>query len=228
MSATADRRRSDARWVPILLVVLAVIIRAATLFAWSGRLADDRDDYLTVARQYLAHGFWGRFEGYPNSFRPPLYPLVVAGVLGSGGSLIALGALQVALGSATVGLTYAIGNRLGGPRLGVIAAALVALDPLLIEYTAFPMTETLVTFLVTLLIAAATSTASPTVVEVAAPSALTSRPTRKGNKIAIHAAIVGAVFGACALCRPTIWPTAGLAFLWLGLRAWGDQRGSAN
>jgi hypothetical protein len=81
---------------------------------------------------------------------------------------------------------------------------LVALDPLLIDYTNFPMTETLFTFLVALLVKVATPAASGGTIPRRAP---------------LKAAAVGVLFGACALCRPTIWPVAGLAAVWLFARS---------
>ena len=96
--------------------MVAAILRAAALAWGSAHLADDRDDYLLVARQYADDGFWTPFVGIPNSFRPPLYPLVVAAILKAGGGSAALGLLQLALGTATVALTWHIGRRLGLER----------------------------------------------------------------------------------------------------------------
>ena len=70
------------------------------------------------------------------------------------------------------------------------------------------MTETLFTFLVTLFIALAT----PKKREGAAPRFSTAR-----------VAALGAVFGASALCRPTIWPVAGLVAIWLAVRTLRGQ-----
>ena len=77
-------------------------MRIAAVVVWSGHLADDRDDYWTVARSYLEHGFWAPFTRFPNSFRPPLLPLLLAALIKLGGGSIALGVLQIALGTATV------------------------------------------------------------------------------------------------------------------------------
>jgi Dolichyl-phosphate-mannose-protein mannosyltransferase len=199
MPAPIARRPDTSGVWPIVVIVIAVIVRALALRMGSAHLTEDRDDYLLVAQHYVENGFWTAFKGIPNSFRPPLYPLVVAAILSVGGGSTALGVLQLVLGTATVALTCRIGRRLGLGAYAVIAAGLVALDPLLIEYTTFPMTETLFTFLVTLLVAIAT----PSVVDVDPPARLW------------RTAAVGAVFGACALCRPTIWPVAGLVGLWI-------------
>jgi hypothetical protein len=195
------------RWkssVPFLLIAFAALVRIAAVAFWSAHLADDRDDYWTVAQSYVEHGFWTSFTPLPNSFRPPLLPLVLAALLKLGWGTIALGVLQIVLGTASVALTLVAGKRLGLGRLSLVAAALVACDPLLIAYTTFPMTETLFTFLVIAL------------VTVAIPNSLSvAKPERFGVSVE-RAAVVGLLFGACALCRPTIWPTALLVGAWLG------------
>jgi|HubBroStandDraft_6_1064221.scaffolds.fasta_scaffold55705_2 hypothetical protein len=204
MSAPSTRRPGISRLLPILVIVSAAMLRAAALGVGSSHLSEDRDDYLVVAQQYANVGFWTPFKGIPNSFRPPLYPLVIAAILKAGGGNAALGLLQLVLGTATVALTWQMGRQLGLASWSLVAAILVALDPLLIDYTTFPMTETLFTFLVALL------------VKVAAPAASEKASRRRPL---LKAAAVGVIFGGCALCRPTIWPVAGLAAVWLCVRS---------
>jgi hypothetical protein len=196
------------------LIVAAALMRIAAVVVWSGHLADDRDDYWTVARSYLEHGFWTPFTRFPNSFRPPLLPLLLAALIKLGGGSVALGVLQIALGTATVALTLVAGRRLGLGRWSFAAALLVACDPLLIVYTTFPMTETLFTFLVIALVVA--SLPRETSLSVASGASLLSSVGR--------AAVIGLLFGACALCRPTIWPTALLVALWFTSEALRARR----
>ena len=92
MSDSDPKRRQAAAWIMLLLV--AALVRAVALYAWSGHLTDDRDDYLTVAKQYAAFGFWTPFEGFPSAFRPPLYPLVLSAILRCGAGSMAWGILQ--------------------------------------------------------------------------------------------------------------------------------------
>ena len=165
MSDSTSRRPGRATAWLVGVLVLAALLRAGALAVGSGHLTEDRDDYLVVARHYVTHGFWHSFENIPDSFRPPLLPLVMAALLKAGGGSVSLGVFQLVLGTATVALTWHIGRRLGLGGLSAVAAALVALDPLLVEYTTFPMTETLFTFLVTLFVALAT----PKKREAAAP-----------------------------------------------------------
>jgi hypothetical protein len=194
------------------VIAAAACLRIAAVAAWSAHLADDRDDYWTVARSYVEHGFWTPFTRFPNSFRPPLLPLVLAGLLELGWGTIALGVLQIVLGTATVPLTEVAGRRLGLGKLSLFAAALVACDPLLVAYTTFPMTETLFTFLVIALV----TLAIPRTSSAESPPRLASTVGRS--------IVVGALFGACALCRPTIWTTALLAAAWIAWKALRARR----
>lgn len=203
MATDPSRGSRLSRLAPLLLIAFAAIVRIAAVACWSTHLADDRDDYWTVARSYLEHGFWTPFTRFPNSFRPPLLPLILAGLLKLGWGTIALGVLQVILGTASVALTLAAGKRLGLGRLSLVAGVLVACDPLLIAYTTFPMTETLFTFLVIALVA------------LSIPNSHSVAGPQRFARFAGKAAVVGMLFGACALCRPTIWPTALLAAVWI-------------
>jgi 4-amino-4-deoxy-L-arabinose transferase-like glycosyltransferase len=80
----------------------------------------------------------------PTAAHPPLYPTVLAGLsfLGLDGVLAhrALGAL---LGGVTIVLVALIGRRVGGERVGLAAAAMAALYPLLVAADGAPMSESL-------------------------------------------------------------------------------------
>jgi hypothetical protein len=205
-------RRAGRRAVWLLLVfAAAVLARSGAVVALSANLGDDRDDYLTVARQYVEHGFWSGFRGIPDSFRPPLYPLTLAFLLRLGGGAAAIGVLHVLLGTATVVLTWIVGCRLGLRGWATFAALLVALDPLLIQYTTWPMTETAFTFLVILLVMVTTPPAG-------------GSGAADGGLSPLRSLVAGAVFGACAVCRPTIWPTGPFIVAWSLWRARRDVR----
>jgi 4-amino-4-deoxy-L-arabinose transferase-like glycosyltransferase len=80
----------------------------------------------------------------PTAAHPPLYPTVLAGMsfLGFDGVLAhrALGAL---LGGGTIVLIALLGRRIGGERVGLVAAAVAALYPLLVAADGAPMSESL-------------------------------------------------------------------------------------
>jgi 4-amino-4-deoxy-L-arabinose transferase-like glycosyltransferase len=80
----------------------------------------------------------------PSAGHPPLYPLALSVVsLLGGDSELAHRFLGVPLGAATLVLLGLVGRRIGGPRLGLVAAALGAGYPLLIAVDGALMSETL-------------------------------------------------------------------------------------
>lgn len=220
-NAAGENRKQNSllAWA---VLALAVVARAVILWAQPQGLAQDPDAYVEIARHLVAgHGYsrGGRPDaGIPphaTAYRPPLYPLILAGVLRLGAALparsleLTIGLLQLVLGAVTVWLTLAIGDRLrlGGARF--LAAALVALDPILVQYTALPMTETLCTFLVTLWLWIAVG---PSETGPAAASSVTVKSSGRGL-------LSGVVFGLCCLCRPTFLFLLVLATAWIQARA---------
>ncbi|MCY2968800.1 MAG: glycosyltransferase family 39 protein, partial [Planctomycetota bacterium] len=91
----------------------------------------------------------------PTAYRPPLYPLLIAGTISLFHSHRALAGVHLVLGTLTVGLTVSAARRMKLDRGAMLAGLLVALDPLLLHHTPQVMTETLAAFLVTLLLWAA-------------------------------------------------------------------------
>src|SRR5204862_6489197 len=71
--------------------------------------------------------------GVATAAHPPLYPTVLAGLsfLGLDG-VLAHRALGAFLGGATIVLVALIGRRVGGERVGLAAAGIAALYPLLV------------------------------------------------------------------------------------------------
>ncbi len=192
---------------PIAVVVLACCLRVVAVAIWSDDLSADTDAYLGLAKGLAqGDGFINAKTGEPTAFRPPLYPILIAMLFSVGGGNWAIGFLQVGLGTATVFLTWHLAGRIGlSPSRSTIAAALVAVDPILVRYTAHAMTETLVVFLVTLLLLAWS--------KADGESSDRSKRWHWGS---------GVILGLCALCRPTIWGFIGLVAL-----DWGRRRFSA-
>jgi 4-amino-4-deoxy-L-arabinose transferase-like glycosyltransferase len=80
----------------------------------------------------------------PTAAHPPLYPTVLAGLAALGGhSVLAQRALGAFVGGAVIVLIALIGRRVGGERVGLLAAAIAALYPLLIAADGAPMSESL-------------------------------------------------------------------------------------
>ncbi|MEZ6052471.1 MAG: hypothetical protein R3C02_13975 [Planctomycetaceae bacterium] len=200
---------ASGRWRGLwTILALAAIVRVGALWVWSENLTEDRDVYLAIARGVVeGRGYSVQGTNVPTAFRPPLYPLLLVAT-GTSDSVWGRAFLHLVLGVATVWLTYLLGRRLGlCEPLALFAAGLVAVDPLLLRYTTFPMTETLATFLATALLLSLTM------------------PTSRRLQF-----VTGAIFGLNVLCRPTLWVFAGLMGLWWLVRGWiaGEDRGSEN
>lgn len=172
----------------LVLLVFAGLLRAGVVIWKFDSLSADPDKYGVIAGNLLdGQGFCTEMDR-PTAFRPPLYPFLIAacGLLG-GTALVA--AIHVLLGTATVGMTWGVAQRLGlSSRVCLAAAGLVAVDPLLLLYSTHLMTETLFTFLVTGLLL-----------------------SLHGEESKRHSVIGGCWFGFAALCRPTIWAFAFLS-----------------
>ena len=210
-------------WQLAAVLALAALLRAGVLWEFGGSLAEDRDNYRQIAQHVAAgDGFLDPDTLKPTAYRPPLYPLLLAGVFRCNGGAMAIGILQLVLGIATVALTVSCGRKLAVAsdnvacaeidranidranvdranvdranvdRTSLIAGLLVACDPLLLYQTALVMTETTAAFLASLLLWLSLQ-----------------RRTATGNFC------LGSVFGAACLCRPTFWAFGGLiAALW--------------
>jgi 4-amino-4-deoxy-L-arabinose transferase-like glycosyltransferase len=92
------------------------------------------------------HGYPGPQGGpptEPTAFRPPLYPLALAGVHLLGGGWTAGRLLGAVLGVATVLLVFVISRRLWGQRVALVAGAIVAVFPPLVIFSATLLSESL-------------------------------------------------------------------------------------
>lgn len=152
--------RTPRSWL-IGVVAVALLARLAFVLtlpvdesAMVSSLPDQRE-YLELARSLLSgQGLRfvdPRFADEVRAFRPPGYPLLVAGC---GGSVIAVRVVQSALDASTVLATYLLARRWLSSRFSVLAAAGVAVNPFLIYFCSLVLTETLFTALLAWSIAA--------------------------------------------------------------------------
>lgn len=92
----------------------------------------DSISYHSIALNMIRHGAFSRSTGPPftyESFRTPGYPLVLSALYSLfGNSALSVIVLQAAVATASVALTWLLGRRLFGPRVGTWAAALLSLD----------------------------------------------------------------------------------------------------
>lgn len=131
----------------IALILLTLAVRGGVLLLQEDRLDDDVDAYLGIAKQMAdGAGFCVPGSNQPTAFRPPLYPLMLAFVQSAAGR-IGIILLHLALGVGTVFLVWRLGRRLLSDSAARFAACLIAFDPLLLQYSTQPMTETLCAFL---------------------------------------------------------------------------------
>ena len=149
---------------------------------------DDPDGYLELARS-LAGGQGFSLEGRPTAYRPPLYPILLApliGTIGREGLPWGVAVLHLSLGTATVLLTHRAARGLGLSSGGSLAAAaIVGLDPVLLVQSRSIMTETTAAAL------------------VAATLAALTLPGIRGSILG------GLGLGLASLCRPSLLAASG-------------------
>ena len=196
------------RWIVAILAV-ALTLRLAALLFLNASLAEDRDAYLGIA-QSLAEGRGYSSPGSTSAtaYRPPLYPVLIAGLLLAGGTLQTLGIIQAALGTVAVWLTYRAGQLWLGSRPAALAAAIVAVEPLGLVNTSLVMTETIATFL---LAAWLVGLATPAERE---PSGDGTGLPLSPRRYAGRAFWTGVIAGLATLCRPIMLPTTLVGQVW--------------
>jgi len=126
------RARSRTFWIVAGLTVLAATLRFATL----GMQAYHHDEIVTASR-VLRDGFWHAMEavGFSESAPPLYYALAWFWTQLTGTGEVGLRSVSALAGVATVPVTYLLGAELRGRRAGIIAAALVAVNPMLLWYS---------------------------------------------------------------------------------------------
>ncbi|MHB8953745.1 MAG: ArnT family glycosyltransferase [Pirellulaceae bacterium] len=191
----------------LALVAFAASVRVGAVTARWDHLSADPDAYRLIAENLAQRGVFSRAATdsppLPTAFRPPLYPLVLTATAWQGrvtpGSVAIV---HVVLGSLTVVGVLILGRRWGLGRWRWLAAALVAVDPILLHQAGEVMTETMATCLCVLALLALTY--------------WSRRPSY------LHATIAGAALGLTILCRPTflIWAAMCGLYMIATSRSW--------
>jgi 4-amino-4-deoxy-L-arabinose transferase-like glycosyltransferase len=126
------REHSRAFWIVTGLTVLAAVLRFATL----GVQSYHHDEIVTASR-ILRAGFGHAMHGvWFSESTPPIYYAVAwiwTQLVGTGE--FGLRSISAAAGVATVPVAYLIGVELRGRRAGLWAAALVAVNPMMLWYS---------------------------------------------------------------------------------------------
>jgi 4-amino-4-deoxy-L-arabinose transferase-like glycosyltransferase len=176
-----------------IIIALAVALRVVFWIGAIGRAAPLRGDeisYDAIARSLVSGSGFAVERGEPTASRPPLYPIVLAGVYRIAGARVPAGrTLQILLGASIVLLTYALARRLFGEAAALLAAALAAASPSLIFMSAYLLSENLYLVLLLLFLI------------------LVSRA--RARKLSLGAcAAGGALLGLACLTRPNALPLA--------------------
>jgi uncharacterized membrane protein len=126
------RARSRAFWIAVGLTVLAALLRFLTL----GVQSYHHDEVVTAVR-ILPGDFWGAMEtvGSSESTPPLYYALAWVWTQAFGTAEFGLRSLSAVAGVATIPVVYLIGLELRGRRAGLLAAALAAVNPMLLWYS---------------------------------------------------------------------------------------------
>jgi mannosyltransferase len=126
------RARSLSFWIVAGLTVVAAGLRFATL----GVQAYHHDEIVTASR-VLRADFWHAMEavGFSESAPPLYYALAWIWTQLTGTGEFGLRSLSAVAGVATVPVAYLLGTELRDRRTGIVAAALVAVNPMLLWYS---------------------------------------------------------------------------------------------
>jgi len=177
-----------------VILLIAVIVRLGFWFAVVGfdttGWGDEPDYHAHAVDISEGRGFVSQL-GEVTAYRPPLYPIVLGGLYGiTGPDPDAARALQVLLGGVIVFLVYALTRRLFSIRVGLVAAALAAVNPGLVYMSALIMTENLYVILLLLTVM------------------VLVREWRNPTGSLRNYAIAGVLAGLCSLTRPTAFTVA--------------------
>lgn len=193
----------------LLCMALGLRLVAANVY-WSDTQSDP-DAYVGIARNIAAgHGFCTPGSTQPTAYRPPLYPLILAGGLRSigwwnGGLIVVLNLMCDLLTIGSVG--WWLARRSTSGWVPLVAMFILACDPLALRYTALPMTELCFTALSTV--------STLWLIDLWERSHATVTPPLDGSW-----GLVGMLCGLTALCRPSIWPYWGVGLALLAVSIW--------
>jgi mannosyltransferase len=126
------RSRSRTFWIVAGLTLAAAALRFATIGAQSYH-----HDEIVTASRVLRDGFWHAMDavGFSESAPPLYYALAWLWTQVTGTGAAGLRSLSAVAGVATVPVAYLLAAELRGRRAGLIAAALVAVNPMLLWYS---------------------------------------------------------------------------------------------
>ena len=177
-------------WTLIIpcLVGIAFSLVAISFFGWEKVEFGDAEDYVNAANSFLNGTPYPLRSVFHPMFRPPLYPMFIAGIWSIfPESIIAVKLGQALLHGATVFIAYkTVFEVLRKEKPAFLGALGVAVNPLLAAHTVDFYTEPLHTFLCALAMF------------------LLIKFLRDDRALYLKAVGVGFVFGLATLCRPAV------------------------
>ena len=182
-------------------VAIAFAVFVIGIFGFEKVVFGDANDYMTAARTFLSGAPYPLRSEFHPMFRPPLYPLFIAGIWSvTGESAVAVKLAQAVLHGATCFVAYLIVFEILRRQTPAFLGALVcAVNPLLAAHTVDFFTETLHTVLWALGVL------------------FVVRVLKNGKLIFLNAAVAGFAFGLATLCRPS---ALGVALCLLPVICW--------
>jgi 4-amino-4-deoxy-L-arabinose transferase-like glycosyltransferase len=194
----------DRRLLGLILLMALVLRLGLALVRPEEDEAADEGHWDRMARVFAKQGLLAAEAG---TYRPPLYPLMLAAVYrvcGTGAWPVRV--VQAGLGVLTCLLIYDLGRRLGTSRTGLLAATLAAGYPLLVFFAGVRLAEGLIVLLAMVVLLQDTRFAT--------------RPSM-GNAV-----LLGAALGLAGLAKPVLlaWGPLLVAGWWrhpdLARRVW--------
>ncbi len=208
----ASRATRDERWQfspticksLVAIFILALIVRGTVSTIFLADLRDDPDAYRTIAQTLRHSSVFGMTSpsglAKPIAFRPPLYPFVLAWTTSE---IVPVAILHTILGAGTAAMVFLSSIAFTRQLLvGWVAAAMVTIDPILVQQSTVVMTETLAVAIV-----------SAVLWQIAVAS-------QRGFSIG-RSLLVGVLLSLAYLCRPTFLVWAILivvGLVWAGSR----------
>lgn len=140
--ATSSAEKSRHRIWLCLLLFAALAIRFVLAFLRPDDLLLDADGYLGHSQELLNSGTYaGPFSHQPTAFRPPAYPVALTAFqsIGLSPSMSVLMIHLLSIVCIVLCTDWLLSASLPWTRL--ITVGMIVLDPLLLRYSLFPMTE---------------------------------------------------------------------------------------
>jgi len=186
----------ESRWL-IALVFAGLALRIALLLFRTADLKTDPDAYVAHAETLLQTGGYNVPDtNQPTAFRPPLYPILLAGLKWLRlKTLFSIGTINVLSAALLIIATWWMARVVGLRGIfPAIAAAAAGMDPLLLRYSGLPMTEVLTAALLTFAVLQVLKTQ---LCQSAADCDINDQ--RQSLRSAV---VAGICFGLAGLCRP--------------------------